>query len=112
MGTAVGAEEAASSSSPITVSTTKYAMHCARLGFQGLELLQSRHLALPITGEPAEWLRAVRRGEVPFRQWWERVLDLDTQLERKLDDENLSAGPQRERIERWSVSTHLRLWTF
>ena len=90
---------------------TKYAMHCARLGFQGLELLQNRRLALPMTGEPAEWLRSVRRGEVPFDQWWEQVLDLDAQLERKLDDENLPTGPQRERIEQWSVTTHLRLWT-
>jgi hypothetical protein len=39
---------------------TKYAMHCARLGFQGIE--------------PAEWLRAVRRGDVPFEEWWTRVL--------------------------------------
>jgi uncharacterized protein len=45
---------------------TKYAMHCARLGFQGLELLNSRRLQLPIAGEPAEWLRAVRRGECPL----------------------------------------------
>src|SRR3954469_20149073 len=43
---------------------TKYAMHAARLGLQCVELLTQRRLALPIEGEPAEWLRAVRRGEV------------------------------------------------
>lgn len=90
---------------------TKYAMHCARLGFQGLELLKTRHLQLPIAGEPAEWLRAVRRGEVPFDEWWKQVLDLDAQLERRLDDDTVPAGPQRDRIEQWSVATHLRLWT-
>jgi hypothetical protein len=90
---------------------TKYAMHCARLGFQGLELLETRHLDLPMNGEPAGWLRAVRRGEVPFQEWWERVLNLDTQLERKLDDGALPTGPQRDRIERWSINTHLRRWT-
>src|SRR5436309_6221188 len=35
---------------------TKYAMHCARLGFQCIELLTTRHLNLPIQGEPADWL--------------------------------------------------------
>lgn len=41
---------------------TKYAMYCARLGFQCVELLTTRELQLPIQGEPADWLRAVRHG--------------------------------------------------
>jgi hypothetical protein len=90
---------------------TKYAMHCARLGFQGLELVNTRQLQLPIAGEAAEWLRAVRRGEVPFDEWWKQVLDLDAQLEDRLRDDTVPAGPQRDRIERWSIATHLRLWT-
>lgn len=48
---------------------TKYAMHCARLGFQCVELLTTGALALPIQGEPADWLRAVRYGNVPFEEW-------------------------------------------
>lgn len=32
----------------------------------GIELLTTRCLTLPIQGEPADWLRAVRRGEVSF----------------------------------------------
>ena len=31
---------------------TKCAMHCARLGSQGIELLTTRRLELPIGGEP------------------------------------------------------------
>lgn len=89
---------------------TKYAMHCARLGFQGVELLTTRHLDLPIQGEPAEWLRAVRRGDVPFEEWWTRSLELDEQLERLSDDASLPEGPDRARIEQWSTSTHLEFW--
>lgn len=48
---------------------TKFAMHCAWLGFQCIELLTTGSLALPIEGEPAEWVRAVRRGEVAFDEW-------------------------------------------
>ncbi len=89
---------------------TKYAMHCARLGFQGLELLANGRLELPIAGEPADWLRAVRRGDVSFDEWWIRALDLDRQLEQLTSDETLPPGPDRRTIQDWSVSTHLRLW--
>jgi len=89
---------------------TKYAMHCSRLGFQCVELLQTRHLNLPIEGEPAEWLRAVRRGDVRFDDWWHRTLTLDAELEALLEDETLPGGPDRQAIEAWSIDTHLRQW--
>ena len=89
---------------------TKYAMHCARLGFQGIELLTNRRLDLPIAGEPAEWLRAVRRCEVPFDEWWARVLHLDARLEDMLGDESLPDRCDAARIEAWTVTTHLSLW--
>lgn len=60
---------------------TKYAMHCARLGFQCLELLDTGHLNLPIQGEPADWLRAVRAAMCHSATWWNRSLELDAQLE-------------------------------
>lgn len=64
-------------------------MHCARLGFQCVELLTTRHLALPIQGEPADWQRAVRRGQVTFEDWWDRSLRLDTQLQALADDDTI-----------------------
>lgn len=89
---------------------TKYAMHCARLGFQCLELLHTHGLELPIHGEPAEWLRSVRRGDIRFSDWWDRVLDLDARLANLTEDSSVPAGPDKDRIEAWSVATHLRLW--
>jgi uncharacterized protein len=89
---------------------TKYAMHCARLGYQGIELLETRSLTLPIAGPHAEWLRAVRRGDVPFGEWWERVLGLDATLERMRKDTSIPAGPERERIEAFSVEAHRSIW--
>jgi hypothetical protein len=89
---------------------TKYAMHCARLGFQCVELLTTRQLQLPIQGEPADWLRAVRHGQVAFDDWWERCLTLDAELERLGTDESFPDGPDRDRIEAWSEATHLELW--
>jgi len=89
---------------------TKYAMHCARLGFQCLELLNEGGLTLPMEGEPADWLRSVRRGEVSFDEWWQRTLQLDAELESLQSEVELSAGPDRSRIEAWSVRAHLESW--
>lgn len=85
---------------------TKYAMHAARLGYQCVELLTTHELQLPIQGEPADWLRAVRRGDVHFHEWWQRCLSLDTQLERFESDERIPEGPDVERIARWSITAH------
>jgi hypothetical protein len=63
-----------------------------------------------VQGEPAEWLLAVRRGEILLNEWWNRALELDAELEALSDDESIPAGPNREAIEAWSVQTHLRCW--
>ncbi len=89
---------------------TKYAMHCARLGFQCLELLSTGKLDLPIQGEPAEWLRAVRYGKVDFDEWWNRSLELDAQLEAIGDDESIRPTPDREKIDAWCINAHQRIW--
>ncbi len=90
---------------------TKYAMHCSRLGFQCYELLTTHRLALPIEGEPAEWLRAVRRGDVSFDEWWNRTLGLDAQLADLASDDSIPSRADHDRIEAWSVAAHLRAWT-
>lgn len=89
---------------------TKYAMHCARLGFQCLELLTTGRLELPIQGEPADWLRSVRYGRVQFSEWWDRCLDLDAQLDAIGRDESIRPAPDSERIEQWSISAHRSVW--
>lgn len=89
---------------------TKYAMHCARLGYQCQELLTTGRLNLPVQGEPAEWLRAVRHGDVAFDEWWATVLRLDQDLEALEHDERYPPGPDRARIDRWAIETHHTVW--
>ena len=89
---------------------TKYAMHCARLGFQCQELLTTGHLHLPVRGEPADWLRAVRRGDISFDEWWTTVLRLDGELAALELDERFRPDPDRSRIELWTITTHHRVW--
>lgn len=90
---------------------TKYAMHAARLGFQGIELLTTGRLSLPIAGEPATWLLDVRHGRIPFDEWWERCLDLDSQLEQLADDDDIAPETDRDRIETWTTEAHQRHWS-
>ena len=89
---------------------TKYAMHCARLGLQCLELLGTGRLELPIQGEPADWLRSVRYGKVSFEEWWERSLALDAELEAIADDHSIRPEPDRARIDSWCIDAHQRVW--
>ncbi len=89
---------------------TKYAMHCARLGFQCIELLETGKLELPIQGEPAEWLRAVRYGQVGFNEWWERSLELDAALAALGDDDSIRPTAQQDRITQWCIAAHQRSW--
>ncbi|HTX00888.1 MAG TPA: hypothetical protein VMD59_19055 [Acidimicrobiales bacterium] len=72
--------------------------------------MTTHRLELPMQGEPAAWLRALRRGEVAFDDWWARSLQLDASLEELLSDEALPDGPDRRRIEAWSVRAHLAQW--
>ena len=89
---------------------TKFAMHAARLGYQGMELVTTGRLALPIEGDPADWLRAVRRGEVPYDEWLARVRELDTRLRELESDERYPAAADREPIERWVIDSHVSSW--
>lgn len=74
---------------------TKFAMHAARLGYQGCELITSGGLELPVGGAAADWLRAVRRGEVPYDEWLTRVGELDVALTALAEDARYPAGPDR-----------------
>ena len=89
---------------------TKFAMHAARLGYQGRELVTTGGLSLPVGGEAGEWLRAVRRGEVPYAEWLTRVGELDAELAELTEDDCYRAGPDRPRIEAFAVDAHRRAW--
>jgi hypothetical protein len=89
---------------------TKYAMHAARLGYQGIELLTTGRLVLPIAGEPGDWLRAVRAGHVPRDEWAARTRELDARLAVLASDDSIPPRADRERLIRWSAEVHRRAW--
>jgi hypothetical protein len=89
---------------------TKYAMHAARLGYQGIELLTTGRLELPIRGEAGDWLRAVRAGQVPLEEWEVRTRELDVQLSALADDASIPRTADRDGLIRWSADVHRAAW--
>jgi uncharacterized protein len=59
---------------------TKYAMHALRLGLQGIELLTTGRITLPVPEPDRAYLRSVRRGERPLAE----VLDAVTGAQARL----------------------------
>lgn len=85
---------------------TKYAMHMLRLGIQGIEYMQTGRFTIPIPDSDAEFLRAVRRGEVALLE----VLAIAERNEQILlsADTMLHAPPEPdyERINNWLRDVH------
>lgn len=90
---------------------TKYAGHIIRLGYQGVELMTTGHLSLPMSPEESAEVRAVRTG----RRTLEQVLSLAGQLERQLKD-SLDTGPlpdhpDEDAINDFLQDAYLRAWS-
>jgi hypothetical protein len=49
-------------------SGSKYAMHALRLGVQGVELLSTGRITLPVPEPSHGYLRSIRRGEVALAE--------------------------------------------
>jgi hypothetical protein len=86
----------------------KFALHCSRLGFKCVELLTTGGLCLPLEGEPVEWLRAVRRSEAPFDEWWARTFELDADLEGLVTDGRYRPGAVGRRATRGASAPRSR----
>jgi uncharacterized protein len=86
---------------------TKYAMHTLRLGLQGVELLQTGRLNLPMSDPERSTIMAIRRGDVALGDALALIDEAEVRLQacRPSRDE-----PDRDRSEQWLVTTHLAHW--
>ena len=89
---------------------TKYAGHIIRLGFQGVELMTTGHLTLPMIEEQRQSIVDIRTGKWTL----DRVLALGGRLERELkdslDETPLPDEPDREAIDSFLVSAYAAVW--
>lgn len=89
---------------------TKYAGHILRLGFQGLELMTTGHLTLPMQPEQSAYVRAVRTGEVPFNDVLARAGIMEKDLRDSLDGGPLPDHPDEDGINAFLSDAYLRAW--
>ena len=73
---------------------TKYAGHVLRLGYQGIEFLETGRLTLPLPRrEQARVLGVSRNGRVSFEDVLAEADDLRRRLERLLEESPLPSVP-------------------
>jgi len=89
---------------------TKYAMHALRIAHQGVELLTTGRITLPV-GEPARGsLREVRAGEVPLDEVLDRVDEAAARLEKASRDASLPAKSDVATVDGFLVEAYRRAW--
>jgi uncharacterized protein len=89
---------------------TKYAMHALRLGMQGIELLTTGRITLPVPEPHRGYLRAVRRGEVPLAEVIGAVTRAEAQLICLRDASAVPAQPDRRWVDDWLHRSYLEYW--
>ena len=89
---------------------TKYAMHALRLGYQGVELLTTGRITLPVPEPQRAYLRAIRRGEVALDEVVEAVSAAEAELGRLKESSALPAEPDRQWVDHWLHRSHLAYW--
>jgi hypothetical protein len=90
---------------------TKYAMHMLRLGFQGVELLTTGRLSLPMREPERSYLLDVRRGKVDEQECLTRAEALERELEDLATTSPLVLEPDERRVEDWAISAYRRRWS-
>jgi uncharacterized protein len=89
---------------------TKYAMHAARLGYQGLELLETGFLTLPMPEPERSRVMAIRTGERSFAEAIAEVETVEERLAEALKRTLLPADPDRLTVDRFLTEAYRRSW--
>lgn len=90
---------------------TKYAMHALRLGYQGVELLSTGRITLPVPEPQRGYLRSVRRGERTLSEVLEAIGDAEAGLFRLSTAAEVPDEPDRDWANRWLHRSHLDFWS-
>lgn len=91
---------------------TKYASHAARLGMQGIELMSTGRLTLPMDGPIRDLIRSIKLGKLSFEDSLIVIDAIRDKLRTTMDQKQyrVPEEPDMEKINKWMVSAHLRQW--
>jgi predicted nucleotidyltransferase len=89
---------------------TKYAGHVIRLALQGIEIMTTGHMTLPMRKAEAQEVLDVRTGKLTLQQALTRAGELERELRDSLDTGLLPDHPDAEAIDKFVVSVYLDTW--
>ena len=89
---------------------TKFAMHMVRLGIQGVELLESGRISLPVAEPWLTWLRDLRQGKHSKQEALDAASELERQLGVLIDTSPLPIRPDTRAANEWLVGAYQRGW--
>lgn len=89
---------------------TKYAMHMLRLGYQGIELLMTGKIQLPMCNNHREILMSVRNGKQTIEYCYKESELLEELLKHQITHSDLPDQPDRDYIEKWLVKLYKDVW--
>src|SRR6516162_970209 len=89
---------------------TKYAMHALRLGLQGVELLTTGRITLPVPEPDRGYLRSIRRGERPLAEVLDAITGAEARLTELRHSPALPDQPDRRWVDDWLHRSYLDFW--
>lgn len=89
---------------------TKFAAHMVRLGYQGVELLRTGKITLPMPEGSGRVVRAIRNGEIGMHESLLLAEDLEHDIEQLIPESPLPEKPNYEAINRWLVEIYQWNW--
>ena len=85
-------------------------MHALRIAYQGIELLSSGRITLPVPEPERSQLRQVRAGEVPLEDVLVVLDGVTAQLEELAMDSSLPARTDVAAVDAFLVQTYREAW--
>lgn len=89
---------------------TKYAGHIIRLGLQGVELLRTGRMSLPMEPHQRRAVIDVRTGAFTFERALEFAAEIEKDLVAAYATSTLREGPDTAYVERWMIRQYLDNW--
>lgn len=90
---------------------TKYAMHSLRIAYQGIELITTGRISLPVPDDARRHLMAVRRGELPLPQVVADLQAKSSELGQAVMTSDLQEEADRNAIDEFLVRAYERAWS-
>jgi hypothetical protein len=90
---------------------TKYAMHALRLGLQGIELLTTGRITLPVPEPHRGYLRSVRQGERSLGEVLDAIADVEARLVALRNSSAVPDQPDRDWVDSWLHRGYLDFWS-